>query len=82
MIFKIVHFWYCVKTLGLFRGFKYWNLTIRAMGDPTFVTQWANTIRIAANKDDVMKRHTSADALREFADEIESFNLIYHKKQS
>jgi len=76
MIFKIIHLYFCFRHLGLNQGWRYWKLTLQAMGDST---RWAELLRKEANKEDVMKRHETADAFRVFANELERFNTAYHK---
>ena len=82
MIFKLVHLYFCIRHLGLFVGWRSWKLTGKACGNPEMVKAWSANCRKIANAEDVMKRHDAADLIRNFANELEQVNLLYHSRKN
>ena len=82
MIVKLINLYYSIRALGLRAGFRYWRLMRLAEKNPIFAIKWCESLRSMANKEDIMGRHSDANILRNFADNLEYHNSNYHKLKS
>lgn len=74
--------YYCISTLGFSLGWRYWKLQRLVMKNPNFVYSIAFHCRVEANKLDFFEDdEVTANALREWADQLEQHKKLYDARE-